>query len=234
VYRKAYSYANLKYLGNYELLEIANHDRLFQSYYDTILSEGHPVFLIADDDSHEMDNIKEICSSFNLINTDLVRDSVLKSIRTGRSVGVKFNLSSFKTNQEKKAALLKLPRISSITFKNDSLSVSLSKEVRTIKFIGQHGREKRRIENCSTGTYLFSASDTYIRTEIEGYDGTIYFLNPFFRYNGINMPEYVPKRNILKTWVCRSSAIVLLLFSIILWKWKLLAKVFFRHKLQVN
>ncbi len=234
LYRNAYSYANLKYLGNYELLEIANHDRLFQSYYDTILSEGHPVFLIADDDAHEMDNIKEICSSFNLINTDLVRDSVLKSIRTGRSVGVKFNISSFKTNQEKKAALLKLPGISSITFKNDSLSVRLSKAVRTIKFIGQYGREKMRLENCSTGTYFFSASDTYIRTEIEGYDGTIYFLNPFFRYNGISMPEYVPKRNILKTWVCRSSAILLLVFSIILWKRKLLAQVVIKHKLQVN
>jgi len=234
LYRKAYSYEDIKYLSNYEILEVANHDRLFLSYYDTVLSEGHPVFLIADDDAHEMDNIKDICSSFNLINTDLVRDSVLKSLRTGRSVGVKFNISSFKTNQEKKAALLNLPGISSIAFKNDSITVRLSKDVRTIKFIGQHGREKRRSENCSTGTYLFSASDTYIRTEIEGYDGTIYLLNPFFRYNGTNMPEYVPKRNILKTWGYRSSAIVLLVSSIILWKRKLLAQWFFKRKLQVN
>ena len=234
VYRKAYSFEDFKYLSNYEILEIANHDRLFKSYYDTILSAGHPVFLIADDDSHEMDNIKDICSSFNLINTDLVRDSVLKSLRTGRSVGVKFNISAFKTNQEKKAALLNLPGISSITCKNDSLSIRLRKDVRTIKFIGQHGKEKKRLENCSTGTYLFSASDTYIRTEIESYDGTIYLLNPFFRYNGISMPEYVPKLNILKTWVCRSSAIGLLLFGIIFWKRKLFTRWIFKRKLQVN
>ena len=234
MYRKAYSFKDIKYLSNYEILEIANHDRLFLPYYDTILSEGHPIFLIADDDAHEMDNIEDVCSSFNLINTDLVRDSVLKALRTGRSVGVKFNISSFKTNQEKKAALLNLPRITSIAFKNDSIAVRLSKDVKTIQFIGQHGSPKRSLENCSTGSYLFSASDTYIRTEIEGYDGTIYLLNPFFRYNGTSMPEYIPERNILKTWVCRSSGIVLLLFSILLWKRKLLAQWFFKRKLQDN
>jgi hypothetical protein len=185
IYRKAYSYKDFKYLGNYNCLEIANHERLFTSCYDSILSEGHPVFIMADDDAHELTNIKDVCNSFNLINTDLVKDSILNAIKTGRSVGVKFSIGFFKSNEDKKAALLKLPEICYITFKNDTLAVKLNQTVDTIKFIGQQGKEMKRITNSSIATYFFSKTDTYIRTEIRCNDGTIYFLNPFFRYNGL-------------------------------------------------
>lgn len=217
IYRKAYSFNDFKYLGNYNSLEIANHERLFTSCYDTVLSEGHPIFLMSDDDAHDITNIKDVCSNYNLINTDLAKDSILNALRTGRSVGVKFNIGSSKTNEEKRAALLKLPEIYSITFTNDTLAIRLNQTVKTIKFIGQQGREKKRITNCSMGAYNFSKNDTYIRTEIECNDGTVYFLNPFFRYNGITLSDYAPSYNILKTWVWRSAfLIVLILTSLIL------------------
>ena len=216
-YRKAYSLNDFKYLTNYNCLEIANSKRLFTTYYDTALSFGHPVFIMADDDSHDMNNIEDVCSSFNLINTDMVSDSILNSLRTGRSIGVKFNLSSFKTNEEKKAGLLKLPEIESITFKSDTLAVSLNMSVNSIKFIGQNGIEKKRVINCSTGSYFFNKEDTYIRTEIECNDGTIFFLNPLFRYDGIKLTEYAPSYNVLKTWAWRSAVICILLLTLIIW-----------------
>lgn len=216
-YRKAYSLNDLKYLTNYNCLEIANSNRLFTSYFDAALSYGHPVFIMADDDSHDMKNILDVCSSFNLINTDMVRDSVLNSLKTGRSIGVKFNLSSFSTNEEKRAGLLKLPEVKSVTFIDDTLVVSLNKPVNSIKFIGQNGTEKKRIIDCSSGSYYFSKEDTYIRTEIECNDGTIFFLNPLFRYDGIKLTEYAISYNVLKTWVWRSAVICILLLTFIIW-----------------
>jgi hypothetical protein len=215
-YRKAYSLNDFKYLNNYNCLEIANSKRLFTAYYDTALSFGHPVFIMADDDSHDMNNIEDVCSSFNLINTDMVSDSIINSLRTGRSIGVKFNLSSFKTNEEKKAGLLKLPEIKSITFKSDTIAVNLNKSVNSMKFIGQNGIEKKRVINCSTGSYFFTKEDTYIRTEIECSDGTIFFLNPLFRYDGIKLTGYAPSFNILKTWAWRSAVICILLLTFII------------------
>jgi hypothetical protein len=206
-----------KYLTNYNCLEIANSNRIFTSYYDAALSYGHPVFIMADDDSHDLMNISDVCSSFNLINSDLVRDSVLNSLRTGRSIGVKFNISSYNTNEEKRAGLLKLPEIKSFTFKSDTLAVSLNKSVKIIKFIGQNGTEKKRITNCSNGAYFFSKEDTYIRTEIECNDGTIFFLNPLFRYDGIKLSEYAPSYNVLKTWTLRSAVISILILTLIIW-----------------
>jgi hypothetical protein len=152
IYRKALSSNDLKYLGNYNCLEIANHDRLFTAFYDTVLSNGHPVFIMADDDCHDLTNIKEVNNSFNVINTDLVKDSILNALSYGRSFGVKLNASTFKTNEDKREAFLNLPKINKITFQNDTLAVSLSHSVRTIKFIGQHGAEIMRITNHSEGS----------------------------------------------------------------------------------
>lgn len=217
IYREAYSSRDFKYLGNYNCLEIANHERSFTACYDTILSYGHPVFIMADDDSHELKSIKEICNSFNEINSDLIKDSVLKALSCGRSIGVKFNVSTFKTNEEKRAALLKLPEINAITFQNDSLTVRLSQSVKTIKFIGQHGTEISRISDHSEGSCYFSKQDTYIRTEVECNDGTIYFLNPLFRYDGKKLSDYAPVYNVFKTWVWRLAFISILLFIFIIW-----------------
>ena len=220
VLRKAYSFNDFKYLSNYNCLEIANNQYIFTSYYDTILSSGHPVFLMADDDAHDLTKMNDGCHSFNLVNSELVKDSILNAVKTGRLVGVNFNVSSFKTNEEKKAALQKLPEITGLTLKNDTISVRLNQPVKTIKFIGQNGSEKKRITNCTTGLYLFSKQDTYIRTEIECNDGTIYFLNPVFRYNGIQLSDYAPKYNVVKTRLWRSVAIIFFLLIIIIGQYK--------------
>lgn len=220
IYIKAYSFRDFKYLNNYNCLEIANHERHFSECYDTILSEGHPVFIMADDDGHHVTEMNNVGSSFNLVNCDLVRDSVLYALSTGRSIGVKFNLNSFTTNEEKKTALLKLPEIKSIAFNNDTLTVSLNQAVKTIKFIGQRGTVRNKIADCSTGSYFFGRHDTYIRIEIECNDGTVYFLNPYFRYNGIKLTDYAPSINVLKTWAWRSALLVILILTLIIRRYK--------------
>lgn len=214
--RKALSKNDFRYLANYNCLEIANHERLFDEFYDTILSNGHPVFIMADDDSHEMTNISDVCSSFNLVNTVPVKDSVLMALKTGRSIGVKFNIRSYKTNDEKRAALGKLPEFDAIIFKNDTLIIRLNQPVKTIKFIGQQGIEKNRITDTSSGSCFFGNQDTYIRTEVECYDGTLYFLNPLLRWDGIRLTHYSPSVDVLKTWSWRSALIILLLILFII------------------
>ena len=215
-YRKALSNHDFKYLSNYNCLEIANHERLFNEFYDSILSNGHPVFVMADDDSHDMTDIKDICSAYNMTNTDPIKDSVLKALSTGRSIAVKFNISSYKTNEEKRSALAKLPEINAIILKNDTLSVRLNQLVKTITFIGQDGLEKIRMTDSSVGSCYFSKEDTYLRTEIKCYDGTIYFLNPLIRWDGIRLTYYTPSVNVLKTWIWRSALIILLLITFIM------------------
>lgn len=216
LFRKAYSHNDFKYLSNYDCLEIADHDYIFTSYYDTILSSGHPVFIMANDDSHDLANIYETVTCFNFINSDLLKDSVLYAIKTGRTIGLKLNLTSIKTNEEKRLAIMKLPMINSIFIRNDTISVALDQVVGTIKFIGQNGIERKSISNCSKASYFFNKNDTYIRTEITCTDGTQYFLNPFFRYDGKRLTYYSASYNILKTWILRSVVIIVLVLVVII------------------
>ncbi len=218
--RQGYSYNDFKYLGNYNCVEVSNNDRLFTSYYDTILSAGHPVFLMANDDAHNLTRNIEGCHSFNVINTVPVRDSILQALRAGRYYGVNFNVTSFRSNEEKKDALMKLPGIRSITLKNDSLIVSLTRPVRTFRFIGQNGTERKSVPESSQATYLFRKDDTYIRTEIECNDGSLYFLNPVFRYDGKQLTDYHPVFKAVKTRVYQSVVLIIFLLIFILWKFR--------------
>ncbi len=218
VLRQALSFNDFKYLSNYNCLEIANNQKQFSAYYDTILSAGHPVFIMADDDAHDLRKIDEGCHSFNFVNTDLLKDSILNAIITGRSVGVNFNIKSYKTNEEKKAALEKLPKILNVSLKNDTLVVSLNQVVTSMNFIGQNGAVKKSVTNCNTGSYFFVKEDTYIRTEIKCVDGTIYFLNPVFRYDGKRLTYYAAEFNVFKTWGLRAIVIALVLLIIFIRK----------------
>ena len=217
ILRAALSFNDLKYLTNYNCLEVIDNKYLFLSFYDTILSSGHPVFLMADDDSHNLQNPVECASCFNIINTVLARDSILYALKKGHSFSVKLNLDKYRTNEAKNSALMNLPKLIEYKIKNDTISLKLNMNVKTIKFIGQQGIIEKSTENSNNGSYYFSKEDTYIRNEIECLDGTLYFLNPVFRYNGILKVDPSPPIDVFKTWGFRSVIILLILGLIILY-----------------
>lgn len=223
--RKAYTYDDFKYLNNYDCIEIVSTRDRFSFFYDTILSAGHPVFIMANDDSHDLSRIHDGCHSFNMINTDLVRDSILHSLKTGRSVGVNLNTEAYKTNEEKRSGIQRLPVITGVNVKNDTLTVSLNKPVKSIRFIGQKGVEKMKVTHASLGSYFFSEEDTYIRTEIECEDGSLYFLNPVFRYDGIQLTDHGYRLDLFKTWLWRSIVISVLLLIFFIMRAKYLTKI---------
>jgi len=74
--------------------------------------------------------------------------------------------------------------------------------------------------NYAMGSYFFSKQDTYIRTEIVCQDGTIYFLNPVLRFEGVKLADYAPSNNVLKTWAWRTAVFVVLVFTFIIWNHK--------------
>jgi hypothetical protein len=201
--RNAFSEADFKYLGNYDCLEIVNNESCYAKYYDAALSAGHAVFILADDDAHDLSDFSEGAHSFNVINADLGKNSIVHALRTGRSYGVNLNLNSCKTNAEKKEAIEKLPVLIKFETKLDTLTVKMNKSVNSIKFIGQNGYLKKVSSDCSGSIYPFSKEDTYIRTEIVCNDGSVYFLNPVFRYDGIKLPDNNPRINIVETWIFR-------------------------------
>lgn len=220
ILRQALTHNDLKYLSNYDCFEVLDNKYQFLSFFDTVLSSGHHVFLMADDDSHNQKNQIECAACFNVINTVLVRDSILSALKTGRAFAVKLNLDVYKTNESKKTAIHDLPLLEAFDVSNDTIYLKFNKKVKTIKFIGQEGVERKSIDDTFSGACLFTKEDTYIRTEVECYDGTLFYLNPVLRYDGILNTDTSPAVNQKKTWISRSVIIAFLIicFSILLYK----------------
>lgn len=220
ILRAALSFNDVKYLTNYNCMEVIDNKYLFLSFYDTILSNGHPVFLMADDDTHNLKNLIETASCFNIINTVPVRDSIILALKRGHSFSVKINLNKYTTNEAKKTGLANLPKLTDFNIKNDTISLIMNHIVKTIKFFGQEGIEKKSINNTSKGSYFFTKEDTYIRTEIECLDGSLYFLNPVFRYDGILKVDPSPPVDFFKTWGSRSIILIILILGFIILYYK--------------
>jgi hypothetical protein len=212
--RNAYRNSDFRYLGNYDFLEIANSRSLFISLYDTALSAGHKIFVMANDDAHNLSDITDGAHSFNMINGESDKNSVLSALKTGKSYAVCFNVHPYKTNYQKKAALSMLPVIKAVDLRNDTIFVRTDLKVDTIRFIGQNGAVRKISTDCKTADYEITKNDTYVRTEIVCKDGTVYFLNPVFRYNDSFISPGNPEDNTTKSALYRIPLITL--FVIIL------------------
>jgi hypothetical protein len=212
--RNAYLKSDFRYLGNYDCIEIANSRSSFIKYYDQALSSGHKVFIMADDDAHNLSDISQGAHSFNVINGDSDNNSVVRALKTGKSYGVRFNVNPYRTNYQKKEALRKLPVIKEVNLRKDTLFVRTDLKIDTIRYIGQNGALKKMSANCNRSSYKFSKDDTYIRVEMVCTDGTIYYLNPVFRYSGSGIPVNIPEVNTLETSASRISFVFILFLAI--------------------
>jgi len=103
--------------------------------------------------------------------------------------------------------------LKAVEIRNDTLWIATSREAVKFVFIGQNGKTKKLVRFTKKAWYRIQPEDTYIRTEIMflnhyGGAGTIFYLNPVFRYNGIH-PEnaFRAEINYPRTWILRLLSI---------------------------
>ena len=98
---KGYRPEDFKYLSNYKLLEVLNGYRKSPVHWDMALSNGHLVYLIGGDDTHNMANINDPANRFTLINSAINdREHLLSALVAGKAVGVAFPMLWRKTPQK--------------------------------------------------------------------------------------------------------------------------------------
>lgn len=182
--KKGYLVDDMKYLSNYKLMEVLNGFRISTAHWDTALSNGHLVYLIGNDDSHNVTDITDIATRFTMINApENEAEQLLSSLENGCAVGVDFPIIYDETLEQKVKRLKKnLPHITQVDLKGDTLSVSASKPISKIKFIGQKGKELSSQKNITTAYYIIQPDDNYVRTELKFKDGTTLYLNPITRH----------------------------------------------------
>lgn len=182
--KRGYLVEDMKYLSNYKLMEVLNGFRISTAHWDTALSNGHLVYLIGNDDSHDVTDITDVATRFTMINApENEAESLLQALEKGSAVGVDFPIKRDETLEQKINRIENdLPHITQVELKDDTLLISASKTFSKIKFIGQEGKVLNEQKDKNTASYIISPEDNYVRTVLTFKDGTTLYLNPITRH----------------------------------------------------
>lgn len=194
--RNAVSLNDVAYLDNYDCIEICRYSRTSVEYVDKALSSGKDIKLIANDDSHNINDQDEIGKGLTIINSKSESyDDVISAVRQGSAVSVNLIKSGFNSFELKNYNIPRLPNLIRFNVTGDSISLTFDSTAAKIKFIGQDGAIKSTVTNTNEAAYIFKNDDSYIRVETEFSNNAIYYLNPVFRYDSVSNKIYTSKIN---------------------------------------
>ncbi len=197
-------------LTGYHLLELVSGPFWADAHWDAALSSGHPVWAIANDDTHDVNDARRMFVAWTMIDAPTARPAdVVAALRAGRMYAV----STPKGRPAQPEAALKRFDLNGTTIDVESVGAPA-----TYAFIGQDGAVRKEVEWTNSASYSLVPDDSYIRTEIRT-PNQVMFLNPVIRHDGaaLALPEVTV--SVARTWARRllvlasSSA-----FAFVLWR----------------
>lgn len=209
--RHGYVPEDMKLLTNYDLLEAVSHYVVSLDYWDAALSTGHPVYILSNDDSHDVLNPTKVGRYCTFVNSEsLAQTDIISALKSGKAFGAKINMLEGDDFLKKAEDHSKIPILKSVEVKEDTLFVEVSKKARAFTFFGQNGIIKKSVVNSDKAFYPVASDDSYIRTEIIFENNTQFFLNPVIRHDGDAPPlPSPPQINLVKTWLQRFIAFMI-------------------------
>lgn len=190
-----YKVNDMVLLSNYRLLEVLNPYGNAFEHWDKALSNGHRVYALGDDDTHDITNVSEVCHNMTMINTQsLVADSVYDALDKGLCYAVEFDnwYHHPMTLAEKAEQVHQLPYLTCAQLVGDTLFVEISApKMQEVQFIGQDGKVLKTEENVETAWYVIQPEDHYVRTHINVNGLQHFYLNPVTRHK---TPELIDQR----------------------------------------
>lgn len=185
-FTKGYKLSDMKYLSNYRLIEVVNPYGNAIEHWDVALSNGHRVYAVGDDDTHDITDVHEVCHNLTMVNTpDLQAESTYNALEHGLCYAVEFdNYYHFPMSLEEKAEQVqKLPHLTLAQLVGDTLFVSTTaKTMQEVKFVGQGGNILKTQDNVDTAFYVIQPEDPYVRAQINVNGLQHFYLNPVTRH----------------------------------------------------
>ncbi|MFC2102510.1 hypothetical protein ACFLS7_05905 [Bacteroidota bacterium] len=229
-WENGYSVEDMKYLSNYDLVGVLDNNWNSFEQWDAALSAGRPVFIQGDDDGHNIYNPYVVGRRCTFINSPTRNSAdLLKNLKTGNAFGADIYMREHEPFEEKEMRAKMIPKITDVRINQDTLWVKTDTIAMKFTFIGQGGKAKKVQYLTDAAWYKLQPEDTYIRTDIVFFSqykhpGTIFYLNPIFRYNG--EPPYnklTASVNWERTWIFRVmmfGAMAVGLWLIIRYRWR--------------
>lgn len=207
--RNAFSGNDLKYLKGYDLIEAVNYNYCWSvNLWDTALSAGNPVFLVMNDDSHDITDPDDFGRVFMFVNSENNTGKIIDALKLGNVLGVDLDHDKYDTPEIIIDKTKNTPKPVKCIITNDTLKLKFSRVCDTVKLIGQNGILLKNSENTDEVIYPVKPGDTYIRTEIKQANTSNVYLNPVYKYNNLNEYKTQPVINYTVTWLLRTGYIL--------------------------
>ena len=177
--RHGYQPADMQSLGNYDGIEVLNNYRTSLEHWDAALSTGNYVTILGNDDAHDITNPDEIghhCTFIQSATTN--RADILAAMKSGNAFGAMIYRPNSEPFEIKIERTKVLPILKAVKISNDTLFVDTDSIAREFRFIGQNGNNLLTENHTNNTFYILQKNDTYVRTEIEFYSKSVYYLNP--------------------------------------------------------
>jgi len=153
--------------------------------WDAALSAGQRVFIVGDDDIHDVISKKRLGTRCTFVN---VRNSsareVIRALKTGQSYGVIVG-----ENQQHDS----IPQLAGFTVRHDTIAATMSQPANEVTVTGQNGKVLTLARHTDRITHRIVPEERYARITFQYANGTEIFLNPVFFQpkNGYHtMPVY--------------------------------------------
>jgi hypothetical protein len=195
----AYSDEELQELSGYQLMEVVNGRFTTETSWDAALSAGRPVWIIGDDDTHDVTKTDRFLVAWNMIAAASTAPAdIVDALRAGRSY-----------------VTLQLPdaigpdtTLSRVEIDNGIARIVLAGRPADVSFVGQRGVVKRTVEDTLAASYSLAPDDTYIRAVVRT-PTRILFVNPIVRYDGAALPSPTATVNRTLTWLERLAILAI-------------------------
>ena len=208
--RNAFPPNNFKYLRNYNCLEVLSGTCRSLPQWDSALSAGKPVFILGNDDVHDLNNANQVGRYCTWVNCDTIsKKNILSAIKSGNAYGM---IIGGRVRGKTDSVRSDLPKMKEIVLSGDTLTIAANEPAQDIRFMGQHGKMLAGFGNCSKASYVIKPTDTYVRTTVYYHDETQIFLNPIIRYNQSIDHFSSPEINSWKTMLFRLMGGLILAF----------------------
>jgi len=198
---------DMRNLTGYQLMEIVNGPFPVEDLWDYALSAGHVVWAVANDDAHDVTNLRRTFIAWNMIDapTPSAAD-VVSALRQGRSYAVSL------AGNNADAAL------KSVEVNDATMTIASTGVPATYLFVGQDGAVRGTANQVMEATYTFAATDTYIRTVIRT-PNMVMYVNPVFRYDGAKLPSPLAAVDETSTWLHR-AVILIISAAVVFFLWR--------------
>jgi len=180
-----YKVHDLKYLHYYNHIELLSPYANSKSHWDTALSAGKPIYILGNDDSHDIFNNNELGRFVNLVYTsEHDQKGVMHALKQGQHAVAWLPQKTGETLLQKKNKIESIKNaFGGITITDEKLTASFTISADSIFVYGQHG--KRLFCSTQTPNAVFDLPPqfNYLRVEAKFADGTMLLFNPVYKYN---------------------------------------------------